>query len=143
MLDNGFRGRMSAKESTRVARVSVENDFRINNSLCSRSRQCGSVERRAPLPGNRLYKADLTERIIWPPRRQRDGNMIRSFACSVFAQAWPTGRGGPIRPQSAQARQRRAVLPGNKPPARVEQEYSAGYHEARSRSLDCRDVGYV
>jgi hypothetical protein len=38
-----------------------------------------------------------------------------------------------LRPQNAKACRRRPIVPGNKPPARVAQEYGLRYRQARSR----------
>ena len=53
-------------------------------------------------------------------------------------------QGGPFRPQSAKARRRRPVVPGNQPPARVEQEHGPGYRQARPRlALACFKFRFV
>ena len=52
-------------------------------------------------------------------------------------------QGGPFRAQSAQARRRRPVVPGNKPPPRAEQEYGPGYRQAQPRSLACFKFRFV
>jgi DNA invertase Pin-like site-specific DNA recombinase len=68
------------------------------------------------------------------PERVRSGIAAAHKRGVVFGRRpGPAHQGGPLCRQSAKARGRRPIVPGNKPPAGAEQEHGLGYRQAQSR----------